>query len=290
MIRKPLTGVLLLSCCLATACGDDDGGPARKPYIQNLPAPVHLAHRGCAENGPENTLYVFDIAVNDYGTQVLETDMYQTADGHLVLMHDDSVDRTTDGTGLVNEMTLAEVQALDAAYWWDPAGDGSYPLRGQGIQIPTLEEGFTAFPDIAWNLEIKDAENEYEADLLAIVDQFDMREKVCWGSATDGSSARLRALAPEVCLYYPTNAATCFVIAVGDGLDPMTECPERYDALNLPEGGITSEVVAAAKANNIPIWAWTINDRDFMIQLLDMGVEGIITDRCDVLREVIDGR
>lgn len=289
MTRKPLTGLLLLSCCLATACGDDDGGPTQKPYIRNLPPPVHLAHRGCAENGPENTLHLFDIAVNVHGTDVLETDMFLTADGHIVLLHDEDLQRTTDGTGWVNEMTLAEVQALDAAYWWDPDGNASYPLRGQGITVPTLEESFTAFPDVSWNLEIKDAENEYEADLLAIIDQFGMREKVCWGSATDGSSARLRALAPEICLYYPTNAATCFVISVGDGLDPMVEC-ERYDALNLPEGGITTEVVAAAQANNIPIWAWTINDRDFMIQLLDMGVAGIITDRCEILREVIDGR
>jgi len=195
----------------------------------------------------------------------------------------------TDGTGLVNEKTLAEIQALDAAYKWDPDGDESYPLRGQGIKIPTLEEGFTAFPDVSWNLEIKDAENAYEADLLAIIDQFGMREKVCWGSASDGSSARLRALAPEICLYYPTSAALCFLEAVDEGLDPLVGC-ERYDALNLPEGGITTEVVAAAKANGIPIYAWTVNDRDFMIQLLDMGVEGIITDRCDILREVIDAR
>jgi glycerophosphoryl diester phosphodiesterase len=250
---------------------------------------VHLAHRGCAENGPENTLYLFDIAVNDYQTDVLETDMFQTADGHIVLLHDETLATTTESTALVGELTLAEIQTLDAAYWWDPDGDASYPLRGTGIRVPSLEEAFAAFPDAYWNLEIKDAENAYEADLLAIIDQFGRRERVCWGSATDGSSARLRALAPEICLYYPTNAATCFVISVGDGLDPMVEC-ERYDALNLPEGGITTEVVAAAKANHIPIYAWTINDQQFMIDLLDMGVDGIITDRCEVLRQVIDAR
>lgn len=270
------------------ACGDDDAGEPSKPYFQALPAPVHLSHRGGAALYPESTLYALEHALSEWDTDVLEIDLVLSADGHIMVIHDEEVDRTTDGTGLVGDLTLAELKTLNAAYWFDPDGDESYPMRTAGLTIPTLEEVFTAFPDAYYNLEIKDAAAEYEEALHALVLAHGLRDQVCWGSSNDDSAERLRALDPDIAIYYPMEAATCFVLAVNDGNNPMTQCPRHYDALNLPEGGSTAEVIAAAHSNGIAVYTWTIDDQPRMVALFALGVDGIITDRPDILRGVID--
>ncbi len=270
-----------------SACGDDDGTQA-KPFFRTLPTYSSIAHRGGAGLYPEETLYAYEHAVADDHTDMLEIDLHLTSDGYIVLSHDDDVARTTDGTGLIIDLSLSELKALDAAYWFDPDDDQTYPLRGQGIQIATLEELFQEFPDQHYLLEIKDTDNEYEQDLYDLIVLYDMQDQVIFGSFIDESTERMRAIAPDLALYYPTTAATCFVVAVGDGDDPMTECTKHYDALSLPEGGISPELVDIAHANGIAVWVWTIDDRSFMEQLFDMGVDGIISDRPDILREVID--
>lgn len=280
--------VLLAAVPLGTACGDDADPAPAKPYFRDLPPPVLLAHRGGADLYPEHTIYALEKALSDWDTDVLEIDLVRSADGHIMVIHDLTVDRTTDGTGLVADMTLAELQALDAAHFFDPDGDQTYPLRGQGHTIPTLEEVFEALPLAYYNLEIKDHGAEYEDQLHEVVMSFGLRDKVCWGSSNDASAERLRAIDPDIAIYYPMQAATCFVLAVTDGNDPMVQCAKHYDALNLPEGGSTAEVVAAARANGIAVYTWTINDRPRMEALFAIGVDGIITDRPDLLRAVID--
>ncbi len=278
---------MALSLMFLGGCGDDDGVD-QKPFFEALPAPVHLSHRGGAGIYPESTLYAFDMAVNTDHTDVLEIDLVLSADGHMIVTHDLEVDHTTDGSGLVNDMTLAELKTLDAAYWFDPDGDQSYPERGQGHTMPTLDETFEAFPTTYYNLEIKDADSEYEADLYALVQQYNLEDRVLWGSANSDSSERLRALAPHIAMYYHTAAATCFVTQVALEGDPATDCTDHYDALNLPGGGITVELVEAAHSLGIAVYAWTIDAPDEMELLFGYGVDGIITDRPDLLRQVID--
>jgi len=285
-LRAGLGGIFIAG--MMAGCGDDDGGVTQKPFFEALPAPVHISHRGGAGIYPESTLYAFQQAVDVDHTDVLEIDLVQSADGHIMVSHDDEVDRTTDGSGLITEMTLVEVQALDAAFWFDPDGDQSYPERGMGHTIPTLDETFAAFPTLYYNLEIKDAASEYEAELYALVQQYNLEDRVLWGSANSSSSDRLRAVAPHIAMYYHTAAATCFVTQVTLGGDPATDCTDHYDALNLPGGGITVEVVDAAHALGIAVYAWTVDLPEDMELLFGYGVDGIITDRPDVLRQVID--
>jgi glycerophosphoryl diester phosphodiesterase len=280
----------MAALALSSACGDDDNGPAPevKPYIQTLPPPVHISHRGGADVAPENTLYAFDVAITQYRTDVLEIDLHPTSDGEIVILHDETVDRTTDATGLVREMTLAEVKTLDAAYKFDPDGDGTYPLRGQSITIPTLAEAFEAHPQMHFNLEIKEWDTvQIESTVVELVQAYGMEELVCWGSSNDGSAERLKALLPEVCIYYPILAASCFGLAVINGDDPMEGC-DRYDALNIPESAATLDLIAAAHENAIPLYVWTVDDRTIMEMLFADGVDGIMTDRPDILRDVID--
>lgn len=289
MRRHPILALLAAWALLATAaCGDDDAR-SPKPFFRDLPAHVHISHRGGAGLFPENTLYAFQHATSEYQTDMLEMDLVISSDDNIMVSHDKTVDRTTDATGNINDMTLAELKALDAAYRFDPDGDSSYPLRGQGIQMATLEEIFQALPNQHYLLEIKDTENEYEQELHDLIVQYDMRDRVIFGSFIDSALDRMLAIDPDIATYYPTAAATCFVTAANDGDDPMVECDKHYDALSLPEGGIFPELISFAHANGIAVWAWTIDDPGFMQSLFDMGVDGIITNRPDLLRQVIDG-
>jgi glycerophosphoryl diester phosphodiesterase len=122
-------------------------------------SPVNIAHRGGKYLAPENTLIGFQEGLTRAGVDVLEFDVHLTADGHLVVIHDDSVDRTTDGTGLVREMTLQEIKEikqLDAGYEFTENGGKTYPYRDLGITVPTLEEVYQAFPNVPVNIEIKE--------------------------------------------------------------------------------------------------------------------------------------
>jgi glycerophosphoryl diester phosphodiesterase len=285
-VRAAIRGILCAA--LVTGCGDDDGGSGQKPFFEALPPPVHISHRGGAGIYPESTIYAFTQAVQNDHTDVLEIDLVLSGDGNIMVSHDVEVDRTTDGTGLITDKTLAELKALDAAFWFDPDGDQSYPERGMGHTIPTLDETFEAFPDLYFNLEIKDADSLYEDQLYAVVQQHGMEEQVLWGSAISDSAERLRAVAPQIAIYYHTPAATCFVTQLEFGGDPATDCTDHFDALNLPGGGITLRLVEAAHAMGIAVYAWTVDLPEDMETLFGYGVDGIITDRPDLLRDVID--
>ena len=128
---------------------------------------------------------------------------------------------------------------------------------------------------------------QFESAVAEVVQAYGMEERVCWGSSNDGSAERLRALVPEVCTYYPINAGGCFAMAVVNGDDPLEEC-EVYDALNIPESAASIEYIEAAHAANIPVYAFTVNERWLMEALFADGVDGVMTDRPDILREVID--
>jgi glycerophosphoryl diester phosphodiesterase len=123
-----------------------------KPYLYS-PHPLNIAHRGGMGLAPENTINAFEKAVS-HGSEIFELDVHATRDGEIVVIHDDTVDRTTNGSGRVNDLTLAEAQQLDAAYHYTADKGRSFPLRGKGLRIPTLKEIFQAFPDCRINIEI----------------------------------------------------------------------------------------------------------------------------------------
>ncbi|MEM7437911.1 MAG: glycerophosphodiester phosphodiesterase family protein, partial [Myxococcota bacterium] len=127
-----------------------------RPYF-GTESPFPFAHRGGAARWPENTLLAFQSAV-DLGYRHIETDVHETADGHFVLFHDASLERTTNGQGLVREHTLAELRELDAAHRF--MRDGGRPYRGQGVRIPTLEEALSMDSETRYNLEIKPRDPE----------------------------------------------------------------------------------------------------------------------------------
>jgi len=249
--------------------------------------PLVIAHAG-SELYPTDTLYALEqYAAMD--VDVLEMDVHMTADGEIVLIHDDTVDRTTDGSGDVREMTLAEVQALDAGWYWTQ-DDQDYPFRGQGITIPTLREGFETFPDYAMIIEIKQEKPSMAAPLCDLIREYGMEEKALIPSFNDESIQEFRAACPEVATAAGHDEVQDFVIR-GFLLLGGTISPE-FEALQVPEKDngipiVTRLFLWFAHNRNVQVHIWTINEPDEMERFIDMGVDGIMTDRTDLLREIL---
>ena len=122
------------------------------PYFE-LPSPIVIGHRGAAGERPENTLAAFAHGL-ETGAEILESDLHLTRDGVVVMAHDETVDRTTEGSGPLREFSFAELSKLDAGYRFSADGGRTFPFRGQGLRIPTLEEGLKVFPGARFNLEL----------------------------------------------------------------------------------------------------------------------------------------
>jgi len=167
------------------------------PFFNPEDGVLVMAHRGGRKLWPENTLYAFDKAV-DLGVDVLEMDVHSTQDDALVVMHDRTVDRTTDGTGAIREYTLPAIQMLDAGYHWTEDEGETYPYRNQGIRVPILEEVFAAHPDARMNIEIKQTEPSIAQPLCEMIRGYGMTERVLIASFDQDTIRAFRSACPEV--------------------------------------------------------------------------------------------
>lgn len=263
--------------------------PDHPYYSADLNYPLVIAHQGGDGIWPGESMLAFQNAV-DLGVDVLEMDLHITSDGALVLMHDETVDRTTDGTGEIESMTLAEIKQLDAAYDWSPDDGATFPYRGQGIQVATLEEVFTAFPAMHMTIEIKKTNNSMAKPFCDLIREYDMQEKVLVASFHDERLKEFRAECPEVATSSAKDETTIFVLMTKALLGGFYS-PAFY-SLQVPEesGGITvmtPAFVKAAHARNLAVEPWTINDAETMRKFIEWGVDGIITDRPDIMMEVL---
>lgn len=263
--------------------------PDHPYYTADLNYPLVIAHQGGDGVWPGESMLAFQNAV-DLGVDVLEMDLHITSDGVLVLMHDETVDRTTDGTGEIESMTLAEIKQLDAAYDWTSDDGVTFPYRGQGIQVVTLEEVFTAFPEMRMTIEIKKTNNSMAKPFCDLIREYGMQEKVLVASFHDERIKEFRAECPEVATSSAKDETTVFVLMTKAFLGGFYS-PAFY-SLQVPEesGGITvmtPAFVQAAHARNLAVEPWTINDAETMRKFIEWGVDGIITDRPDIMMEVL---
>src|SRR5918993_1187008 len=153
--------------------------------------PVNLAHRGASALAPENTIEAFRLAV-EAGAGGLELDVHMTRDGHIVVIHDATVDRTTSGTGAVSEMTLDELRGFDAGHNFSPGGGPNRPYRARGVRVPTLEEVLREFPGVAVNIDIKAGRPGIEAAVLGVLREADALGRVLVVSTTHATVKRFR--------------------------------------------------------------------------------------------------
>jgi glycerophosphoryl diester phosphodiesterase len=190
----------------------------------------------------------------------------------------------------VHDLTLAELQSLDAGYRWTPDEGQTWPYRGQGIRIPALEEVFTAFPGMPMNIEIKQAEPTIAALLCRLIRDYDMADQVLVVSFHEEATKEFRDICPEVVTGTTQNEViVLFALsrlflegAYGPAAGAM-QVPEYRSGLHV----LAPRLVDAAHRRGLEVHAWTINDEADMRRLIDLGVDGIITDYPDRLLEVL---
>ena len=266
-------------------------------FFATLPSdrPLVIAHRGGAWLWPENTLVSFAGAV-DLGADVLEMDVYPTADGVPVVFHDSTVDRTTDATGRVTGFTLAELKRLDAGYRFQaredsrPAAAGEFPYRGTGVTVPTLREVFEAFPAAHMIIDAKQNDTRLADAMVALVREFDRADRTVLASFHHEILVHFRTVAPEVATHGSQQELVPLLVAswlfAGGAITP------GFNAVLVPQktGPIpvtTRRFIAAARRRNLHVAGWTINDPDDMRALVRRGIDGLITDRPDLALEVV---
>lgn len=248
-------------------------------------APMFVAHRGGSRLAPENTMEAFRSAVEDWGADMLETDARLTRDGEVVLIHDPTVDRTCDGTGPVRDMSLAEVQRLDAGYHFRDL-ESRHSFRGEGVRVPRFAEVLEAFPAVRINVETKT--REVAVPLVDLVRAQGAEHRVLVAAEYDRDRQPVRGYSGA----WGTSRrqVMSFWAAVQMGISRAYT--PRGDVLQVPEFWrrirvVSRRFIRAAHARNIPVQVWTVDEEADMRRLLDWGVDGIQTDRPDVLARVL---
>ncbi len=255
----------------------------------DLPGPIAIAHRGGAGEAPENTLEAFEIALT-LGYRYIETDAHLTRDGVLVAFHDERLDRVTDRTGAIAELSISEVEAADAGYAFSPDGGSSFPFRARGIRVPRLEEILVRWPAARVNIDPKS--DRCVGPLAALLDRLGAWERVCVGSFSDRRLHRIRTLAGgRACTSMGPWAVALVRLVATSGVMPRlgADCiqvPIRQGPVRL----VTKRFVDAAHRAHLPVHVWTINDEATINELLDLGVDGVMTDRIRLLEGVFTRR
>ncbi|MEU9355535.1 glycerophosphodiester phosphodiesterase [Streptomyces griseoloalbus] len=246
----------------------------RHPYLDH-PGPIPFAHRGGAADGLENTVRQFRCAV-EAGYRYIETDVHATRDGRLVAFHDATLDRVTDGAGRIADLPWRDVADARVA--------GEEP-------VPLFEELLETFPGVRWNVDVK-----AEPALLPFLDLIERTgswDRICLGSFSEARLVRAQRLAgPRLATSYGTRGVLNLRLRSW-GL-PATvrrsavaaQVPEEQSGIQV----VDHRFVRAAHARGLQVHVWTINEAERMHRLLDLGVDGIMTDHIDTLRKVMEDR
>ncbi|MEV0092727.1 glycerophosphodiester phosphodiesterase [Streptomyces sp. NPDC050738] len=246
----------------------------RHSYLDH-DAPIPFAHRGGAADGLENTATAFRRAA-EAGFRYFETDVHTTADGRLVAFHDATLDRVTDAGGLISELPWSEVSRARVA--------GHAPL-------PLFEELLEEFPAARWNVDLKT--ESALAPLIALIRRTDAWDRVCVGSFSESRVARAQRLAgPRLATSYGMSGILALRLrsyglpAPLRGSAVSAQVPESHNGIRV----VDRHFVRAAHARQLQVHVWTVNDPDRMHRLLDLGVDGIMTDQLETLRTVLTER
>ena len=292
MLRKLLltlgvTVVLGAATVFVLASGPREPAGHDKPFFRKQI--LIGAHRGGGSVVPENTVMGFLEAAKRWPGILMEGDAALTADGHVVLNHDYTVDRTTDGTGEINKMTLAQIKALDAGFRLSLDGGATFPYRGKGATIATLKEALEALPDSRFLIEFKPYPGIVEATIAAIR-EVGAEDRVLLASFRPEHMQRARELAPQMAMCYDFDNGMAMLETLRNGA--WSEYTPAADVLSLMrhmvrEFSLTPEEIQAVRAKGIRFQIHTVDDPEEMAMYLDMGVDSILTDRPDLLTRAV---
>ena len=290
---------LFLSVAILAAPSGAYAGPTDWTELRAL----NIAHQGGEDEAPSNTMYAYDRAMR-LGSDMLETDIHVTKDDKIVVIHDSTVDRTTNGTGSVYDMTLAQIQKLDAGYWLVP-GKGTdhsprpasdYPFRGvrtgdvppppgykpADFRTASLPEVMKEYPDVPINIEIKGESDDnvasymHNAEVLAdYLNGLGRTRGIVVASFNDAALAHFHELAPQIDLAPATGGVAGYVL--GNTPPPegskVFQVPMKFSGIPV----VTPEFVDKAHGDNYGVHVWTIDDEPTMKYLFDLGVDGVMS-------------
>jgi glycerophosphoryl diester phosphodiesterase len=246
----------------------------RHPYLDH-PGPIPFAHRGGAADGLENTVAQFRRAVG-LGYRYIETDVHATADGRLVAFHDATLDRVTDGAGRIADLPWEDVRQARVA--------GREP-------VPLFDELLETFPEVRWNVDVK-AEPAL-SPLLDLLERANAWGRVCVGSFSEARVVRAQRLAgPRLATSYGTRGVLGLRLRSW-GLPAALRRSAVAAQVPVSQSGVPVVdplFLRAAHARGLHVHVWTINEPARMHRLLDLGVDGIMTDHIDTLRKVMEER
>ena len=264
---------------LLLACAAPPTPPVRSPPSRT----ENIAHRGGAALGPEETLSTMRAALAA-GADVLEMDLRATADGTIVCLHDETVDRTTDGTGLIASMSLAALKALDAGYRFTPDGQ-RFPHRGAGVTVPTFREVLAAFPGQHFIVELKQTEPSIIAPVLALLREYDAVENTVIAAFSADVLEAVREAEPAAHTGFGMSEVVRYRLTGGPETPAARylQVPLRVPGLEV----VTPELLERARGQDVAVQVWTINDPDEMRSLIDLGVDGIMTDDTALLETLL---
>jgi glycerophosphoryl diester phosphodiesterase len=255
---------------------------------------IAFAHQGGAFEGPSSTLFAIAQAI-ERGASAIELDVHATLDRTIVVSHDETVDRTTNHHGEIASLSLSQVREMDNAYWWIRGEDVSpghaperYVLRGKArsdrrFGVATLEEVVTAFPDVVLNLDIKRTSPDVEPYEQLLADELvrlECTDSVIVASFLDDAIQRFRSLAPSVATSAATAETAAFYFSLVERSTPVVapvcafQVPATFGDLTV----VDERFVLEAHNAGVAVHVWTVNDVDEMNRLLDLGVDGIVSD------------
>ena len=247
-----------------------------------------IAHRGGKGERPENTMLAFERA-QEIGVDALELDVHMTQDEVLIVIHDDTVDRTTDGSGRVRDLIYDQIKEFDAGYFFEKlseSGEVVYPFREVGVYIPSLEEVLSRFKSMRILLEIKPNDYQVAEAVCQVINELEAVDRVIVSSFHEEPLQHFRNICPEVGTSATVNEVRLFFLLNRFGMERLLR--PKYNSFALPLNSelpiigrfqlIDERLVNGAALLNIPIEVWTVNEEEVLLYLLNLGVSGIITD------------
>jgi glycerophosphoryl diester phosphodiesterase len=260
-----------------------------------------LAHRGGSYEAPENTLAAFTNAASISPDIIFEMDVHFTKDQQLVVIHDDTVDRTTNGHGFVSDFTLAQIKELDAGYYFvpnrpidqPPPTDPNtvFPMRGKGVKIPLLSEVFDKFPDRRMIVEVKPNNSDVARALFELVKKYNRLDKTIFASEYGMVIRYQRTFDNQILTAAPKDEVLRSVMLASIGLETLNNMPSDVYCIPESHNGVqilTPRFLKEANKRNKKLFIWTIDDEKDMSRLIKANVNGIITDRPKALESVLN--
>ena len=251
-----------------------------------------IAYRGGLGLWPENTLYAFQQS-EVIGSDAIQMDVRMSLDNTLVAMHDSTVERTTNGFGAVNQLTLTELQNLDAGYLWSQDAGSTFKYRDQGITIPTIVEVFAEIDSMQIYVDIKDDEL-FAANLLCMnIRDYNMNQKVLVSADNDLVLEHFRKTCPEITTSASGKEQKVFTALNATFLTPiysprfhLVELPPTWYGLRL----ITPNLIQSAHLRGLRVHAVNINESDQMELVIQQGIDGVVTDYPNLMIDVINNK